>query len=146
MSEPDFIHTLSSGAEPTDEPLTLHPLVAEDLDSQVREMERARAEAAVSGRDYLITGDKPVSVEPVGLIALTVRNLRARIAEQAEEMDRLRKIEDAARTYFTVRGPAVITAARELQDALALPPGVVPELPKAVFGLESDVVDENEES
>lgn len=45
------------------------------------------------------------------------------------ELERLRKIEDAARVYFTVRGPAVITAARALQDALALPPGVVPELP-----------------
>lgn len=70
--------------------------------------------------------------EPVGLTALTIRNLRSRISEQAVELDRLRKIEHAARTYFTVRGLAVITAARALQDALALPPGVVPELPTQV--------------
>lgn len=53
--EPDFVNTLSSGAELTSDPLTLHPLIAEDLDCQTREMEQARAQAAVSCHDYLVS-------------------------------------------------------------------------------------------
>lgn len=56
--QPDFVQTLRSGAEPTDNPVTLHPLIAEDLDSQTCEMERARAQAAVSCHDYLLDGEQ----------------------------------------------------------------------------------------
>lgn len=55
---PDYVQTLSSGVEPTDNPVTLHPLIAEDLDSQTCEMERARAQAAVSCHDYLLDGEQ----------------------------------------------------------------------------------------
>lgn len=54
--ESDFVQTLSSGAEPTSDPVTLHPQVAEDLDDQLREMEEARARAAASAQDYTVTG------------------------------------------------------------------------------------------
>lgn len=57
MAEPDYVRILRSGAESTDEPLTLHPEIARDLDAQMREMERARDAAAVSGRGYLISGE-----------------------------------------------------------------------------------------
>lgn len=56
MSEPDYVRVLRGGAEVTADPLTLHPLIAEDLDVQVWEMEQARAEALVSGRSYMICG------------------------------------------------------------------------------------------
>lgn len=59
MSESDYVRILRSGAEPTNDPVTLRPVVADDLDDQVREMEQARAEAAVSGAAYLIFGDQP---------------------------------------------------------------------------------------
>lgn len=52
--EPGCVQTLRSGAEPTDESVTLHPLIAEDLDRQLREMERARSQAAVSCHDYVV--------------------------------------------------------------------------------------------
>jgi hypothetical protein len=54
VAELNFVHTLHSGAEPTSDPLTLHPLIEEDLDHQMREMQLAREHAAVSGRDYLM--------------------------------------------------------------------------------------------
>jgi hypothetical protein len=53
MSE--YMQPLSSGAEPTSDPITLHPIVAEDVERQMREMELARAKATVSSRDYMIT-------------------------------------------------------------------------------------------
>jgi hypothetical protein len=59
MSEPDYVRILRSGAEPTDDPASPHPLILDDIDAQVREMERARAEALVSGRDYLMSGGEP---------------------------------------------------------------------------------------
>jgi hypothetical protein len=52
MSE--CVQPLSSGAEPISDPITLHPLIAEDVDRQMRKMELARAKAAVSSRDYMI--------------------------------------------------------------------------------------------
>lgn len=52
MSE--CVRSLSSGAEPTSDPITLHPIVAEDVERQMREMELSRAKAAVSSRDYMI--------------------------------------------------------------------------------------------
>jgi hypothetical protein len=53
-STPDCVQLLSSGVEPEDDPVTLHPIVAEDLECQMRKMELARAQAAVSSRDYMI--------------------------------------------------------------------------------------------
>lgn len=52
MSEPRFVHALTSGAEITDEPL----VIIEDVEQQTREMELARAAAAVSCRNYLVYG------------------------------------------------------------------------------------------
>lgn len=56
MGEPEYVQTLSSGVEPTDNPLTLHLAIAEDLELQTREMEQARARATVSGQTYLLDG------------------------------------------------------------------------------------------
>lgn len=54
VAEPSYVQTLSSGAKPADNPVTLHPVIAEDLGRQLREMEQARAQAAVSCDDYLV--------------------------------------------------------------------------------------------
>jgi hypothetical protein len=53
-SEPDYVHTLYSGVQPTSDAVTLDTSTMKDLARQVREIEEARAAAAVSGRDYLI--------------------------------------------------------------------------------------------
>jgi hypothetical protein len=55
MSEPDFVHVLSSGGTVNDDVVGPHPLEIEEIDCQVREMEQSRAAAEVSSRDYLIT-------------------------------------------------------------------------------------------
>lgn len=55
MNGPDYVYSLSSGVQPTGDPVSLHPLEIEDIDQQVREIELHRARAAVSCRDYLIT-------------------------------------------------------------------------------------------
>lgn len=55
MNEPDFVQPLTSGAETIDEFATPHPLLIEDVERQMREMEWARAAAEVSSHDYLIT-------------------------------------------------------------------------------------------
>lgn len=54
--EPDYVHLLSSGAQPTDDVIGPHPLELEQIDQQMWEMELARAAAAVACRDYLIVG------------------------------------------------------------------------------------------
>lgn len=51
---PDFVHRLFGGAEPSEEPLELDPETERQVTRQLKEIEEARAEAAVSGRDYLI--------------------------------------------------------------------------------------------
>lgn len=53
-SEPDYVQTLFSGAQPTSDAAILDTTTMKDLARQVREIEEARAAAAVSGRDYLI--------------------------------------------------------------------------------------------
>ena len=50
----DCVQPLSSGAQPTSDPVTLDPIVAEDVDRQMRALELARAEAAVSSHGYII--------------------------------------------------------------------------------------------
>lgn len=50
----DFVHRLSSGAQPTSEEVGPHPVEVEDVDRRMREMEQARDAAAVSGDDYLM--------------------------------------------------------------------------------------------
>jgi hypothetical protein len=55
MSEPDFVRVLSSGAVPDGDVIGLERWEIELIDCQVREIERSRAEAEVSSRDYLIT-------------------------------------------------------------------------------------------
>ena len=51
---PDYVRSLSSGAEPVTEPLDLDTETFRDLAKRVREIEASRAAAAVSGRDYVI--------------------------------------------------------------------------------------------
>jgi hypothetical protein len=51
---PSFVHELASGVQPSEEPVTLDADTARDVARQLREIEEARAAAAVSGRDYLI--------------------------------------------------------------------------------------------
>jgi hypothetical protein len=53
-SEPDYVRTLLSGVQPTSDAAILDTGTMKDLVCQVREIEEARAAAAVSGRDYLI--------------------------------------------------------------------------------------------
>jgi hypothetical protein len=53
-SEPDYVQTLLSGVKPTSDAAILDTAEMKDLARQVREIEEARAAAAVSGRDYLI--------------------------------------------------------------------------------------------
>lgn len=53
-SQPDYVQTLISGAGPTNNAVTLDTATMNDLARQMREIEEARAAAAVSGRDYLI--------------------------------------------------------------------------------------------
>lgn len=53
--QPDYVHTLSSGVEPTENPVILDSATMLVIDHQIREIERSRAAAEVSGRDYLIT-------------------------------------------------------------------------------------------
>ena len=64
MAELNFVQVLSSCAEPTSDPLTLHPLIEEDLDHQMREMQLAREHAAVSGRDYPIAAPDTGQLDP----------------------------------------------------------------------------------
>lgn len=56
MSEPspDFVHPLSSGLSDVAEPLRLAPEVEAELKRRLDEMAEARAQAEVSGRDYII--------------------------------------------------------------------------------------------
>jgi hypothetical protein len=53
-AEPDYVQTLFSGVHPTTDTAILDTSTMKDLARQVREIEEARAAAAVSGRDYLI--------------------------------------------------------------------------------------------
>ena len=55
MHEPDYVRPLGSGAQPTDDDVSPHPAIIEDIEQQMREMQLARDAAAVSSRDYLIT-------------------------------------------------------------------------------------------
>lgn len=55
MNDPDYVHVLSSGVHVTDEDVSPHPLIAEDVDHQIREMRRSRAAAEISSRDYMIS-------------------------------------------------------------------------------------------
>jgi hypothetical protein len=55
-SEPDFVKTLTLGGVESDDPVTLHPIVAEDLDQQLREMEQSRALAAINSANYVVLG------------------------------------------------------------------------------------------
>jgi hypothetical protein len=52
---PAFVHSLPSGVEPTDESVALDPEIERDVAHRLQEISEAQAEAAVSGRDYLIT-------------------------------------------------------------------------------------------
>jgi hypothetical protein len=54
VSTPDYVRTLYSGVTVTEDPMMLDTATMKDLARQVREIEEARAAAAVSGRDYLI--------------------------------------------------------------------------------------------
>ena len=51
---PSFVHELSSGVKPSADPVTLDAETAREVIRKLREIEEARAAAAVSGRDYLI--------------------------------------------------------------------------------------------
>jgi hypothetical protein len=51
---PSFVHELSSGVKPSPDPVTLDVETAREVNRKLREIEEARAAAAVSGRDYLI--------------------------------------------------------------------------------------------
>jgi hypothetical protein len=51
---PSFVHVLSSGVSPSKDPVTLDADTAREVTRKLREIEDARASAAVSGRDYLI--------------------------------------------------------------------------------------------
>jgi hypothetical protein len=53
-TEPDYVQTLFSGVQPSNDAVTLDTATMNNLARQVREIEEARAAAAVSGRDYLI--------------------------------------------------------------------------------------------
>lgn len=53
-SQPDYVQTLISGVGPTNNAVTLDTATMNALARQMREIEEARAAAAVSGRDYLI--------------------------------------------------------------------------------------------
>lgn len=50
---PQYVHELLTGGEPVED-LLLDTATLRDLAQQVREIEEARAAAAVSGRDYLV--------------------------------------------------------------------------------------------
>ncbi len=51
---PSFVHELSRGVKPSPHPVTLDVETAREVNRKLREIEEARAAAAVSGRDYLI--------------------------------------------------------------------------------------------
>lgn len=51
---PSFVHELSSGVKPSADPVTLDVETVREVNRKLREIEEARAAAAVSGRDYLI--------------------------------------------------------------------------------------------
>jgi hypothetical protein len=51
---PSFVYELSSGVQPSEDPVSLDADTAREVARQLREIEEARAAAAVSGRDYLI--------------------------------------------------------------------------------------------
>lgn len=51
---PSFVRVLSSGVSPSKDPVTLDADTAREVARKLREIEDARASAAVSGRDYLI--------------------------------------------------------------------------------------------
>jgi hypothetical protein len=53
-STPEYVRPLGSGVEPASEPVTLDPATVKDLARQVREIEEARAAAAISAQNYLI--------------------------------------------------------------------------------------------
>lgn len=52
-SDPDYVHTLGSGAQPTDD-VTLPKAIADGIEREVSEMRAARDAAAVSGGGYII--------------------------------------------------------------------------------------------
>lgn len=51
---PSYVRPLSRGVSPSADPLRLDMDAARQLAERVKEIENARAAAAVSGRDYLI--------------------------------------------------------------------------------------------
>lgn len=51
---PSFVYELSSGVKPSAHPVTLDAETTREVNRKLREIEEARAVAAVSGRDYLI--------------------------------------------------------------------------------------------
>jgi len=51
---PPYVHPLSSGVYHTTEPADLDDDIDEDVQRRLKEIADARAEAAVSGRNYVI--------------------------------------------------------------------------------------------